>query len=576
MLLMLRGEAAWSRSPELAPRDEIQVLIDVSGSMKQNDPNNQRIAACKLLISLVPEKAKISIWLFAEKTSELIHSDAVDSAWRQQALQALTKINSRGLYTNIEAALQTILQSSFTDKGDKHLILLTDGVVDISKDIMVSADSRERILSEWIPKLQERDIKALTIALSDQADKELLQKLAFDTGGWYEAAPNAEQLQRAFLKMALKAAPKDSLPLTGNRFTVDSSVKEFSLLAFKKPGSAPSRLFTPLQTKIDKQTVSAKVAWLETPANDLITVSQPELGDWRLEADIDPDNQLMIMTDLKMLCGELPNYLGEKEHLALKVHLTDQDKLINRADFLAMITVTFSLDEHEPLVFNALPAEPGFFAYTVNDIKVGKHRIKIVADGKTFKREITQEIEVLAEPVQVEKLLDQKQREVTLKLIPDLAVIDADSLVIEASVNFSGKPTESRKIEADNNSWSLKLDALEPGGEATVNFHVIAKSLEGNPLSPVIKPVKIKDADFQAAEHAQHEVEPPVAEAQPAANAPTLNPHAEIAPEETGWLQVSGIVLAVNLLFMVGGFFVYRIAKKKLAEKQQKILERLS
>ena len=120
------------------------------------------------------------------------------------ALMATEKINSRGLYTNIEEAIQTVLQVGFAGKGDKHLILLSDGMVDISKDIMVSADSRDRILSEWIPKLQVLNIKALTIALSDQADKELLEKLAFDTGGWYESAANAEQLQRTFLKMILK------------------------------------------------------------------------------------------------------------------------------------------------------------------------------------------------------------------------------------------------------------------------------------------------------------------------------------------------------------------------------------
>ena len=33
---------------------EIQILIDVSGSMKQNDPKNLRISALKLLVNLLP------------------------------------------------------------------------------------------------------------------------------------------------------------------------------------------------------------------------------------------------------------------------------------------------------------------------------------------------------------------------------------------------------------------------------------------------------------------------------------------------------------------------------------------
>ena len=575
IVLMLFGEIACSQGLETEQADEIQVLIDVSGSMRQNDPDNQRIAASKLLISLVPEKAKVSIWLFAEKTTELIRSNAVDAAWRQQALQATAKINSRGLYTNIEDGIQTVLQAGFAGKGAKHLILLTDGMVDISKDIMVSADSRERILSEWIPKLQMLNIHALTIALSGQADRELLEKLAFDTGGWHEAAANAEQLQRVFLKMVLKAAPKDSLPLTGNQFKVDNNVKEFSLLAFKKSGSAPSRLFTPQQNKIDKQTISAKVAWLETSANDLITVSQPEFGDWRLEADIDPDNQLMIMTDLKMQAAELPNYVGEKEHLSLKVHFTDQDKIISRADFLEMIKLTLSIDSHEPLLISTDTTEPGFFTYTVPELSVGKHQLKILADGTTFKREITQEIEVIAQPILVEKLPDQSTREMTLKLIPDLAVIDADSLVIEAEVSYAGKPPESHRIEADDNTWTLKLPALEPDAEAGINFHVIAKSVDGHLLSPVIKPIRINAADFQPAEQAQEHAELTAEADESVENEPSAQ-SVTAEPEETNWLVVSGIVLVVNVVLGVGGYFIFLMIRKSHAEKQQKILERLS
>ena len=578
ILLMLAGHVACSQTQEVEQLDEIQVLIDVSGSMKQNDPDNQRIAASKLLISLVPEKAKVSIWLFAEKTSELISSNAVDAAWRKQALQATAKINSRGLYTNIEEAMQTVLQAGFAGKGNKHLILLTDGMVDISKDIMVSADSRERILSEWIPKLQALNIQALTIALSDQADKELLEKLAFDTGGWHEAAANAEQLQRAFMKMALKAAPKDSLPLTGNQFKVDSSVKEFSLLAFKKPGSPPSRLFTPQQTKIDKQTISAKVAWLENPANDLITVSQPEIGDWRLEADIDPDNQLMIMTDLKLQLAELENYLGEKEHVVLKVHFTEQDKLINRAEFLGMIQLTLSIDSKETLLFKPDPAELGFFTVALPDLSSGKHQLTIVADGKTFKREISREVEVVAQPIQVEKLPDQNTHEMTLKLIPDLAVLAAESLIIEAEVSYVGKPPESHRIVAEDNTWLLKLPALEPGAEVSVNFHVIANSLEGSPLSPVIKPIKISMADFQALEKVQEHQEP-TAETEPESeseDAPLTEVPVETGAQEANWLEISAIVIGVNFVLGLSGYFVFRFIRKKYAEKQQKILERLS
>jgi uncharacterized protein with von Willebrand factor type A (vWA) domain len=90
--------------------DEIQILIDVSGSMKQNDPQNLRADATQLIINLLPDNAKVSIWLFAEKTTLLSHSDAVDKKWRIQAAKTSQSIHSCGLYTHIEDAIQTSLK----------------------------------------------------------------------------------------------------------------------------------------------------------------------------------------------------------------------------------------------------------------------------------------------------------------------------------------------------------------------------------------------------------------------------------------------------------------------------------
>lgn len=574
---MCIGDTALSQTQDAAKQDEIQVLIDVSGSMKQNDPHNLRIEAGKLLISLLPEGVNASIWLFAEKTTALTHSEAVDAGWKQQALKATAKIHSQGLYTHIEDAIQTVLNSGFAGSGNKNLILLTDGVVDISKDIMVSADSRERILSEWIPKLQQQNIKVQTIALSEQADKELLDKLAFDTGGWTETAQSAEQLQRAFLKMMQKAAPKDTLPLAGNQFAVDSGVKEFSVLSFKKPNSAPSQLLTPEQKKINKQTSSADVAWLENPAFDLITVKQPGVGDWRLEAETDPDNQVMIITDLKMQFDELPNFIAEKEAVALKVHFTDQNKLINRADFLNMISITVSLDQQPPLTVPPAAGETGFFTQSFNALSPGKHSLKIVADGKTFKREIVREIEVITAPIAVEKSIDHDKREVTLKLLPDLTLLDANALRIEATVNRVGKSPETHAIEAKDGAWTINLDGLAPGSETLVNFNAEAKTIDGKPISAAIKPIKIDDAFFLLnASAVQHEVEQPATE-EHAAQAEHAEEKSEEPPETgTNWLLVGGIVLGLNLLLIGGGFLIYRAIKKANAEKQQQILERLS
>ncbi len=567
-----------------APTEEIQVLIDVSGSMKQNDPNNLRVDAVKLLINLLPDQAKVSFWLFAEKTTLLLQTDSVDPAWREKALKTVSAIHSRGVYTHIEDAVQTVMQKGFTGSVSQNLVLLTDGMVDISKDIMVSADSRERVISEWIPRLQEKKIKVQTIALSDQADKELLEKLAFETGGWAEVASSAEQLQRLFLKTAQKISPKDTLPLVNNQFSIDGSIQEFSLVVFKSAANSATRLQAPDQQKLDKNSHLEGLNWLETQSYDLITVKKPQVGNWQVEAATDPDNQVMILTDLQLHLSDTPLYLNEKEALSLKSHLTEHGKLIDRPDFLNLVKFSVSIEGRETETIPLNPAEPGFFNLAVNDLPKGKHKLVVNADSQTFKREIFREFEVVSSPIKVEKVIDATHRQVTLEFFPDISVLDLTSVDIEVSVSKPGQPPASHKVEQKDGKWLFPVEGLLPGESIVLNFNVMAKSLDGHALTPALLPITIDDTVFSTvqpavptteseqhqpehqAEHDSHE-EPAKAEHEPVA---------DTHPEgESKWGMVIGILLAANILVGGIGFLVYKMLKKSNLQKQQQLLERL-
>ena len=572
-LLLIAGKVnSTPQSP--SDTDEIQILIDVSGSMKQNDPQNLRVNANQLIINLLPDNTKVSIWLFAEKTTLLSHSDAIDKTWRKQATKTSQSIHSRGIYTHIEEAIQTTLQQGFTGNGTKNLILLTDGMVDISKDIMVSADSRERILSEWLPTLRQKNIKVQTIGLSEQTDKKLLEKLAFETGGWHETAESAEQLQRVFAKMAQKAAPQDTLPLNDNQFSIDNSIKEFSVLVFKKTGAAPTQLIRPDQQKINKSTASKTISWLESTTYDLITVKQPLSGDWRIEASIDPDNQVMILTDLKLQIDALNNFIAEKQAVPLKLHFTEQDKLITRPDFLKLVSLTLSIDQQKPIDLPATAAEAGFFSLNLNELPKGKHRLKIIADGKTFKREIIQDIEVVATTITVEKVIDSANRQVTLKFQPDISRLDSASVAITISIHQANTAVSVHTVEEKDGVWEFKLKPLPAGETMQINFNVMAKTLDGSSVSPLLAPLSIDDSFFAPASADEPQPSPPPQKA----DANQSQPAAEPLPTEaeSNWGMAIAIVLTVNLLLGGIGFFTYKKLKKNQVKKQQELLERLA
>ena len=49
---------------QAADKSDTRVLIDISGSMKQNDPQNLRGAALRLMVALMPKGNRVGVWTF--------------------------------------------------------------------------------------------------------------------------------------------------------------------------------------------------------------------------------------------------------------------------------------------------------------------------------------------------------------------------------------------------------------------------------------------------------------------------------------------------------------------------------
>ena len=128
--------AVENASAETEKVSDVRVLIDMSGSMKKNDPNNLRVPALRLITQLMPEGQQSGVWSFGQYVNMLVKQGKVDAAWKDNAYKVAKGINSAGLFTNIAAALEksTWDWKEPDDKANRSIILLTDGVVDISKD----------------------------------------------------------------------------------------------------------------------------------------------------------------------------------------------------------------------------------------------------------------------------------------------------------------------------------------------------------------------------------------------------------------------------------------------------------
>lgn len=564
--------------------NELQVLIDVSGSMKKNDPSNLRIPAIKLLINLLPEGSRVGIWLFAEKTSELVEMSVVDKQWKKNALLKVKKIHSRGLFTNIEQAIEKSTASwvKSEEQQNRHLILLTDGVVDVSKDIMQSAESRARIMNEQTPLLQQAGVKVQTIALSEDADAELLDKLAFDTLGWAETVLSANQLQKVFFKLFQQAVPQDTVPITDNSFTVDSSIKEFSLLVFKKNG-AETEIISPDKTRYSSSGKHKDISWLSEKNYDLVTVNKPKAGEWKIKADMDPDNKVMIVTDLKFEVDELPKHISLNEPVEITGFFTDQQQLISREDFLKLIDISVQRIGGKKWKIPAVKGKQGLFSRKiVKELELGRHSLKIVADGKTFKREVIKSIEVVKSLVTIEKVFNSDKRTLNVKLIADKSVLDTDMMAIEASIAMSGKAPKRQTLQGSDGQWQMLISAPGQGKRKVINFSIMANTLQGSAISPNVPAIVLDDVMFDSVEAEQSnesfqpvksEVKAVIAEEQESSQ--SEDDIESIEDEAINWGKTAVIVLLVNVLIFVIGFIVFKSMKKKAAATQDKLLSRL-
>ena len=66
-LLFLFAVAAVPVSADVSEsglKPDVRLLIDISGSMKQSDPENLRAPALDLIVRLLPEGSRAGVWIF--------------------------------------------------------------------------------------------------------------------------------------------------------------------------------------------------------------------------------------------------------------------------------------------------------------------------------------------------------------------------------------------------------------------------------------------------------------------------------------------------------------------------------
>lgn len=493
-----------------AENTEVRILVDISGSMKQTDPNNLRIPAINLLTELMPEGSQAGIWTFAHYVHRLQPPALVNSQWRSQAKTQAATINSVGLFTNLTQALDDALQGLSKDEGQKHsVILLTDGYIDMPEGS--SAAHQQRLLTEILPQYQALNVQIHALALSQDVDKELLQTLASATQGLYLEVLHSDDLLPAFLKAFDRAVESEQVPLSDNRFQIDASVSEFTALIFRG-SSGTTKLISPSGQVYDS--VRAKqdpqLRWHHDLGFELITLQAPEPGQWQVDAQQDPNSRVQVLSDLKLKVTGVPATLFAGNAVEMQIMLTEQEQIVTTPQVLRNAEVRLAVTAPDGRVgvkvlsdVENIPSS-GIYKEIIQRLEAeGEYQFQVQVVGKTFERRQTV-VAHLAAPLKLRQQTISEQEKLVLMITPDDSV---DPLLTRLHLNVVAPDGRSfvqeLRFNREAQGWHYELTADYGPGRYTLEINGRIKLHQGQTLNyrPDAIPVNFPLGLSQAQEH---------------------------------------------------------------------------
>lgn len=383
------------------------LIMDSSGSMAKNDPKKLRVPAAKMFMSLLRENDRVGLISFSDDGYPVLRPTAPLPGKMSRILGSADKVSSKGVYTNIHAALEkgiTMLDRYGKDGQEKMLILMSDGKMDVGnskEDARLTADVRGAITN----RLKEKGIKVYTIAFTESSDVELMRYLADETGALYRLAENDEDLHEVFSAIFETAKNPDMLPIDGGEFSVDASIEEVTIVASKERAGVRVFLQTPAGKKLSAKNAGKNLKWFASYHFDMITIKKPQPGTWKL-LSTSGKNRAYIVTNMTLQHNSQILKLEKNKEMVIEAWLEEDGKLLDRE---AVLTGTeFYLVIEDPsgskAEFNLFDngeygdrkAADGRYSNTLAYENPGAYRLSLRAIGETFKREKTINFDIAA------------------------------------------------------------------------------------------------------------------------------------------------------------------------------------
>ncbi len=389
------------------------LVLDASGSMKQTDPLNLRLAAAKMFIALLGKTDRAGVISFSDRGLPLATlMPARDDAARQKLLQAVDKVASTGQFTNLHDALlkARAMLGEQRDDRPRYVILMSDGQMDTGKAAR-DADLTAQLKDTLVPELTKAHITLYTIAFTRESDVALLKGIAETTRGQFRLAQLDKDLHDVFTSLFESAKTPDMLPIEGGEFHADDAIQEVTVVATKDNPKVRIFLQTPDGKRLaatDASVENKAMRWYSSPAFDMITLDHPAAGIWKVLFSTGK-NKAYIVTDLGIVTDLKEQQYKRGATLTVTAWLNRGGEIVKQPDILTSTQFTIQLLGLGGAVNEFIMrdtgqlgdkvANDGVYTATVPLITQGQQKLHLVAKSATFQRETTRDITVSEAPV---------------------------------------------------------------------------------------------------------------------------------------------------------------------------------
>ena len=386
------------------------LLVDASGSMLKTDAQMLRYDGAKLFLQFLGKDDRFAIVSFADKATVVSDLKEFSKEPSDQVVKKIQSIKAEGQYSDILEGVRAaakILEASPRNDAERVIILLSDGKMEPNPAVALPSSRTLELVNQILPDLKTKEIKIHSLAFSDQADKMLLSEISAATDGlnWYTA--NSDEVHKSFANLFLAVKRPQVVSMRSRSFALDDDVDEATFYITRDEG-AKLTLISPKNQEMTVEKFPEWVTWFAGKNFDVITMKEPDVGEWQVQGGVSAEGFATVLTNLKLVT-DWPVIVRVDDKNVVQARLYDGEKPVALPEMSGVVQYAFQVMPTDRVAAAVAQdflndegrdgdrvARDGIFSKYCTISEGGEYKLSIVARGPTFER--TQQVPFRVRP----------------------------------------------------------------------------------------------------------------------------------------------------------------------------------